>query len=49
MLADADGALRRASVSEQQSQLVEEDQERLAHGRIRATGGDVGAEREHRA
>jgi hypothetical protein len=33
MLADADGALRRASASEQQSQLVEEDQERLAQGR----------------
>jgi GAF domain-containing protein len=32
MLADPDGALRWASASEQQSQLVEEDQERLARG-----------------
>jgi GAF domain-containing protein len=36
MLADADGALRWASASDQQSQLVEEDQERLRNGPGRA-------------
>ena len=36
MLADADGELRWASATDQQSQLVEEDQERLGKGPCRA-------------
>jgi GAF domain-containing protein len=36
VLADADGELRWASATDQQSQLVEEDQERLGKGPCRA-------------